>query len=144
MKKLFFVSALFAGLSFANAQKVNEASVPIQVMSKFKSLYPGIATVKWEKEKDNYEANFKHGKASLSILISPAGNLLETEEAIEISALPQVVSDYLVKNLPAKKIDDASKIIDAQGKITYEVGVNGMDYTFDENGNFLKKEKDTD
>lgn len=48
-----------------------------------------------------------------------------------------------LKIYPAKKIDEAAKIVDASGKVTYEAEVDEADYIFDETGNFISnKEKD--
>ncbi|HXP53035.1 MAG TPA: PepSY-like domain-containing protein [Bacteroidia bacterium] len=144
MKKTLLTLALLSGVVCVNAQKVNEADVPAAVKTEFKSLYADVKEVKWEKEKSNYEGNFHNGKTEMSVTITAAGKLLETETAIDAGALPKTVADYLSKNLPGKKINNVSSIKDDSGKITYEAEVDGTDYTFDEKGNFLKKEKDND
>jgi hypothetical protein len=144
MKKILFTIAIFTGAAYANAQKVNEADVPAAVKTEFKSLYANVAGVKWEKEKGNYEANFNQGKTEMSVTITSSGKLMETEESIAIASLPKGATDYLNKNLAGKKIKEASKIKDAAGKMTYEAEVDGIAYTFDEGGNFVKKEADND
>ncbi len=144
MKKVIITVALLTGVICVNARKVTEADVPAAVKTEFKSLYADVKEVKWEKEKSNYEANFNQGKTGMSVTITTAGKLMETETTIDAIALPKAATDYLTKNLPGKKIKEASSIKDASGKTTYEAEVDEVDYTFDDKGNFLKKEKDND
>lgn len=144
MKKVLFIVALLGGISYANAQKLKEADVPAAVTAKFKSLHADVTGVKWEKEDGNYEANYNKGKTEMSVTFDATGKLLETEESIATSALPKIATDYITKNLPGKSIKEASKITNGEGKTMYEAEVDGTDYTFDANGNFLKKEKDSD
>ena len=144
MKKVFLTLAFLSGVVCVNAQKVKEADVPAAVKTEFKSLYADVKEVAWEKEKSNYEADFKQGKTEMSVTIDATGKLLETETTIASSSLPKAATDYLTKNLPGKTIKEASSIKDASGKITYEAEVDGIDYTFDDKGNFVKKEKDND
>jgi len=144
MKKLIFITTILATASYANAQKVNESAVPAAVKAKFTSLYASVSKVSWEMENGDFEANFDHGKTEMSVLIAPTGKVLETEEGIAVASLPAGVTDYITKNLPGKKIKEASKIKDAHDVVTYEAEVEGMDYTFDEKGNFIKQAKDND
>ena len=144
MKKTILLVALVSVALYVNAQKTTEADVPAAVKTEFKSLYADVKDAKWEKEKGNYEANFKKGTTEMSVTIDASGKLLETETTIAATALPKAASDYITKNLAGKKVKEASQIKDATGKITYEAEVDEVDYTFDDKGNFLKKEKDND
>ena len=120
------------------AQKITADKVPANVKAKLTALYPKVSTVKWEMEKGNYEAGFSLEKVETSVVINPAGDLLETETAIAISALPKGVAEYVAKNYPGAKIAEASKIVDAKGVVKYEAEVNKKDLLFDSNGKFLK------
>jgi hypothetical protein len=139
MKNLFFISiALVLGLS-ACGQKVKKEDVPAAITAKFATLYPSVTDVKWSKEDANYEAEFDLNKSEASVLIDSLGNLLETET--EITTLPQVIQDYINKNLAGEKVKESSKIVDSAGKVTYEAEIKGADYIFDEQGNLLNKEE---
>ena len=76
------------------------------------------------------------------VLMDAQGNLLETEEEIRVSELPGAVNEYINKMHKGVKIKEASKISDAQGMIKYEADIGKEDLIFDNNGNFLKSEKD--
>lgn len=134
-----FVLALTFGAGCANAQKLKETEVPAAVKAAMTKKYPAIKDVEWEKEGANYEAGFDLNKVETSVVITPAGVILETESEIAVSALPKAATDYLSKNLPGKKIKEAAKLTDANGTVTFEAEVNDADYIFDSNGNFIKK-----
>ena len=138
MKKIIFVAILALTFGFAYAQK----KVPDAVTAKFKSAYPNITKVKWGAEGANWEAEFKMNNVEMSTLYDASGNLLETDTGMAVTALPATVTSYMTANVPGKKITEASKIVDGSGKVTYEAEAGGMDYIFDEQGNFIKTAKD--
>ena len=140
MKKNIILLVTISFTIFSCSQKV---AVPDMVKTKFASLYPDAKNVKWDKEDALFEAGFKTNDVETSVVFDAAGTVTETEIAIEASALPAAITEYVSKNLAGKKIDEAAKIVDASGKVTYEAEVDGADYIFDETGNFInKKEKD--
>jgi hypothetical protein len=140
MKKITLMIAVLLGATQMNAQKVKEADVPSAVKKTFAAHYSSVKEPKWEKEGANYEAEFDVDKIENSVLFDANGNLLETETAISVSQLPSPVSGYVDQKLKGQNIKEASKIVDAKGIITYEAKVGGVDYIFDERGNFIKKE----
>jgi hypothetical protein len=152
MRKLTLIVALCLGITAGYAQKVKAEEVPVAVKDAFTKKYPGLKA-EWEKEDGNYEAEFdgkqmkvnmesgKSSKAEVegSVLISPDGSILETEEEIETSTLPKGVSEYVTKNLGGKKIAEAFKITNASGAISYEIEIGKDEYLFDNSGAFVKK-----
>ncbi len=142
MKKLVFLLAAVASVSFASAQKVQEKDVPTSVKVGLQKKFPNAKNVKWEKEKGNYEAGFKATKTDYSVLLTASGNIVETEVNIAIHALPASVKTYVAKNYPGKKIKEAAKITDAKGTVTYEAEVDGKDLIFDKSGKFINAQKD--
>jgi len=142
MKKMFVLLSSLWFYFIASSQAVQERDVPAIVKAKFSSLYPVIKKVKWEKERDKYEAEFKQEDTETSVLITDAGTLVQTETEIAVSSLPQAARDYVIKNLDRKPVREASRIADAAGTVTYKAEVANEDYLFDANGNFIKKETD--
>ncbi len=142
MKRDIIVALLAVFVILGCSQKT---VVPDVVKTKFASLYPDAKNVKWDKEDAMLEAGFKNNDVETSVVFDANGTLSETEIAIEASSLPAAISEYVSKNLAGKKIDEAAKIVDASGKVTYEAEVDETDYIFDETGSFLsKKGKDKD
>ena len=143
MKTLF--SIVITGTLISNiacAQKIKEADVPVIVKSSFEKQYPKIKTGKWEKENGNYEVEFDQDNIETSVLLNSEGALVETEKEINVTTLSKPIVDYCSKNYPGKKIDEASKIVDAKGIITYEAEINKKDLLFDANGKFIKESND--
>lgn len=144
MEKIaILIGALFA-VSFVNAQKNSDNAVPAVVKSAMQKAYPNAEELEWEKENNNYEADFEIDDTDYSLLIDVSGNILETEIEIPVSELPAGAKDYVSKNYAGKKIKEAAKISDNKGVVTYEAEVNGKDLIFDNNGNFIKVEEETE
>lgn len=142
---IMLASALI--VSCANAQKVNEADVPVKVKETFAKKYPGVKAEKWEKEKSDYEVEFDWNKKESSATFDANGNFKEFEQEIKSSELPKTVTDYCTKNFSGYKLSEASKITDAFGKTMFEAemekGKEQFDAIFDEHGNFIKKSEPT-
>ena len=144
MKTLVLSIAAILTVSFANAQKVKEAEVPKSVVDAFQKKYPGSKATEWEKEDGNYEVEFDLKKVESSALFSAKGDFMAFEQEIKTSELPAGVAEYCKKNYPNHKISEASKITEANGKVSFEVelqnGKEEFDVIFDDKGSFLKKE----
>ena len=55
--------------------------------------------------------------------------------------MPKNALQYLNDNFKNKKIKEAAKIITEKGNLIYEAEIKGKDLFFDENGNFITKDK---
>lgn len=156
MKKIIIILSVTSFVcGNISAQDIKESDVPAAVVSAFKKQYPNVKEVEWEKEGDNYEAEIelvqvpmdgkgKKREVEKSLEYTATGELVKTEEQIEIKALPAAINDYVNKNYPGKKIKEASKITEANGTIKYEAEVEKQDLIFDANGAFLEKEATKD
>ena len=121
-----------------NAQKLSEKAVPEAVKAAFKTKYPAVSKVKWEKENLNYEAEFEENEIESSALLDTSGKILEIESEISQNQLPDAIQSYLKKNHPNEKIKEVAEIIDFNGVITYEVELKSGDKIFDTNGNLIE------
>lgn len=138
MKKIILLLIAATGVTFAQAQKMNENAVPAPVRSGLQKQFPGTNNVKWEKEKGNYEAGFKSNGTDYSVLLNADGKIIETEIAMSVHSLAAPVKEYVAKNYPGQKLKGAAKITDAKGIVTYEAELEGKDLIFDASGKFLK------
>ena len=141
MKKLVLmtVAAMITSLTFA--QKMQEKEVPAPVKTAFYKNFPQAKVEKWEKEGDNFEAEFELNKSEQSVLFDAQGIIIETEIEIEISQLPNGVLDYVKTNYKGQSVKEAAKITDTKGTVTYEAEIKGRDLLFDSNGKFIKEIK---
>ncbi len=156
MKSTIITAAIIVfAMNLASAQKIKETEVPKSVLTSFQTYFKGAKANAWDKEKNGeFEAEFEMNKVEMSANFSSDGTLIETEEEIAISSLPKSVEEYINKNYLGSKIEEAAKITDASGKMTYEAeikkGKEEVELLFDSNGQFLKKvaelkdEKDKD
>ncbi len=134
------VFLVFAMMSCKPSEaKVN---VPGTVRAKFMAMYPKAEHAEWEMEGGNYEASFKEEKMETSVIISPDGNVVETETSVDAAMLPQPIHNYVTSQLGGKKISSAEKIVSATGIVSYEVEVGETDYLFDASGQFTGKEEE--
>jgi len=143
MKKatIFAFALLFSTLCAAQ-HKGGKNQVPAAVKSAFATQFPTVNKVKWEKEGEHFEAEYKLNKTEYSAVFDAQGTLLETEMEIPVSQLPSDVAAYMQANYAGKKIKEAAKITNSKGVATYEAEIKGMDLKFDSNGKFLKAAKD--
>jgi len=126
-----------------------ESKVPLDVQDEFKKLYPKAAEVKWDVEdKDKFEAEFREGEKSISVVMNQDGKLVEKETEIDIKDLPAAASAYIMSNYKDYKITEASKIIDNNNIITFEAeiseGTNIKDLLFDKDGSYLSMDDSDD
>lgn len=140
MKKIIFLIAILFGGLLLHAQEIENAAVPLNVRTNFAKIYPNVKYFSWGKEQASYEAYFKEDNLQETAVFDANGKFLQSEKIIPAAKLPKGAADYLEKSIPHKKIKEASQITDAAGVVTYEAEVKGVDYIFDANGNFLKKE----
>ena len=139
MKTVRIIS-FFALLALAACSTGTKVNIPENVKVKVASLYPNVSP-EWEMEDANYEASFTQDNVETSVILSPDGNILQTETKWDVASLPPAVNDYVASQLGGKKIDAAEKIVDANGMVSYEAEVDHTDYLFDEIGNFKSKEE---
>ena len=145
MKKQLLLAAtamLIAGA--AQAQKLAAAQVPAAATATFQKTFPTVKTVKWEKEGADYEAGFDMGKAEMSVVITAAGVLKETETEMAVAQLPASVQKTLATSYKAYRITEAAKIVTAAtGTTTYEAEISRAgkhrDVLFNADGTEVKK-----
>ena len=142
MKKYLVLVAISGMCNFgAYAQDLKTSDVPANVKSECLKKFPesSKAKVAWEKEKENYEANWggKSGEDN-SAMFTPAGTFIEIVKAIPVSQLPSAAIDYVKQHEKGQAIKEAGLVTDANGNVTYEAEVKGKDLIFDTNGRFLK------
>ncbi|MDZ4846483.1 MAG: hypothetical protein SH857_13150 [Chitinophagales bacterium] len=140
MKNSALLLAAMFTVASANAQKIKDKDVPASLKTSLQSKYPAATDLKWEKENDNYEAEFEVGETDYSVVFDNTRNILETEVEIKADELPVAAMEYVFKNHSGQKITEAATITDAKGVVTYEAEIKGRSLIFDSNGNFIKEE----
>ncbi|SMB95249.1 conserved hypothetical protein [Hymenobacter roseosalivarius DSM 11622] len=122
---LALVAALLLTGSALHAQNLPAAQVPAAAVAAFRKAYPQVKDVRWEKEKNQFEAGFTQNKIKMSVLLSATGELLETETDMAPGLLPAPVKTKLATQYKGYKVTEAAKIVTAgTGAITYEAEVS--------------------
>ena len=75
-------------------------------------------------------------------------NLVSTlrivKEEIPVNTLPENIKEYSSQNLNSDKLNKAVMLTNEFGVIIFKVEINGTDYLFGVEGNFISRESDYD
>lgn len=157
MKPTLGISALLSAalLTFPPglaAKDISKKQVPQPVLDAFQKAYPNAKDLEYEEEqrdgKTYYEIEYWENKKQYDALYTPDGVLIEKEEEIALSEVPEAVVQAVKKEYPSGKLKKkAEKVMDAQGNLAgYEIEVKERgkewDVYTDVNGKILRKEED--
>jgi hypothetical protein len=131
-------STIFSSCMFDD---IPESKVPELIKNSFYAQHPGVKP-KWEKDGGNYEAAFTVDGNKNSVLITPAGKIIETESQIPEAQLPPAAITYMNAHYDLKKVNAFAKLELPDGKVEYECEMKGKDILFDQQGNFISDKKD--
>lgn len=131
---------IFSGSVFAqeNTKVITaQIEVPEIVEKEFKKEFPEAYEVKWEMEKENYEAEFQIEGFGAEAIFEPSGNLVKYKKEISLNSLPKAVVKAVDKMYQGEKFDDQRKLV-IGGKVYYQLEIENtyMDeqLVFDKNG----------
>ena len=143
---LIAIALMLASGLFAQNDNKQTKEVPAVVKTAFAKQFPGAEDVDWEKEGNDYEAEFELNKVETSATFTADGHWKETETEIAVSALPANAQEYLKAKYSEYTVKEAAKIVDNKNVVTYEAELKrkgeSMDVIFDASGAFLKIIKD--
>jgi len=144
MKQVLILAAFALALAApAHAQMLKPAQVPAAAKATFKAKFPAVKSNTWEKEGDKFEAGFKLNGNTMSAVITPAGELVETETDMSPAKLPAAVRAKLASDYKTYKITEAATLVSADGTTTYEAEVSKggkhQDVVFNADGSLAKK-----
>ncbi len=100
----------------ASAAKLKEADVPKPVLAAFASRYPKAVVKAYSKEKKKrdgkvcYEVESKDGGVNRDVIIAADGAVLEVEEGIAVTSLPEAVAAALKAKYPDGVLKGAEKL----------------------------------
>jgi hypothetical protein len=142
MKYLILLLAIAGFAVQAQAQELMVTDVPEAVVTAFNKSNPLVSAVDWNKDGSNFVAEFAKDKVETSLTYDVTGQVVESKIQIPVASLPQGVTDYMTTNHKEYVVEDASKITNAIGTITYETEVDGKMLIFDAKGTYLKSEEE--
>jgi len=154
MRKRILLSSLIVTLILpvfsAQAGRLPLSEVPKAVLNSLKEKHPDAKIIKVEEEfhftLKLYEVKFKLNGKKQELLYSPQGKYFGYEEDIEISELPEAVVNKLKQTFKKLTIEKAEKIKHPDGRIEYEIDVDGdgeeWELAMDPTGKIWAKERD--
>lgn len=139
MKKILFA---FIALCVFQVHAQQKSKAPEAATTAFYKMFPNAAFVKWGKEDNDYEADFKLNGKEMSAVFDAKGNHKETEEVVKEKDVPAKAMTYFKEHYKNSSVKEFAKITKADKQVLYEIGIKGKDILFDTNGNFVKESKD--
>jgi hypothetical protein len=116
---------------------------PKEVSEKFSEEFPEVKFVKWKKEGNNFEAEYKKGGMMHSVTYDPSGKWLEKESGISQGELPLPAQEDCRKNFPRSVIDKVEKLEFPDGTMRYELELRNnaikKNLQYDKDGKLLNK-----
>ena len=138
---MILVFAITGFFMQAQAQDLRAIDIPMAVTDAFDKSYPSVESVDWNKSGDNFQAEYKEDSLNRSVTYNSSGTLVETNMEILDADLPATAMDYVSDNYTDYMVTETYKIEDANGVVTYQTKINGMDLRFDSTGKLVKSGK---
>jgi len=111
------------------AEKIPRSEVPEAVIKKIKKEHSEAKLIEIDKEvhfdEVLYEVKYKINGVKFETLFTPEGETFGEEIEIPLSELPQAIVKTLEKTFKQLKIEKAEKIEAPDGRIEYEIDVEG-------------------
>ena len=131
----------------AQARQIALAEAPAPVISGLKSLHPDAENILIDSElhfrMNLYDVKFNAGDRQTAILFDPQGRPFGHQEKIDARQLPVAVNKKLQRTFAHFSIQKTQLIRHPDGRIEYEVVVNGdgaaWELAMNPNGNILVK-----
>jgi len=145
MKRMLFPVLLIACLLVSctapntkpEAEKI-KVDVPELLLKRFAAIYPTAEDPNWRNGKNRtYEVDFIQNKQECTAVFLLDGMVQQVKVKADVSAIPPAAATYVAESLGVKKIDGATKLVDAFGVLTWEIRINQENYLFGSDGQLI-------
>jgi hypothetical protein len=113
---------------------IEPSELPEEIIAAFELQFPGAHLIEAELSLDDgqpeYDLGASCGDSVFEVSFTPGGQIIETEEEIDESKLPQALREWLQLNYPGAEIDDVSMVV--------EDGVTNYEVAFDNGGEMME------
>ncbi len=149
MRHLLFAIAAISGVASTGVQAKGTGTVcPGLVTGAAKKAYAEGTITSCKKEVDHgvtqFEVKLEVKGAKIEIDVTPEGKIVQTEESVEIAAVPAAVMKTFSAKYPKAAPSKANKLTAADNKVSFEVvfqdGKKRHEVTFAEDGTFIEAE----
>ena len=147
MKKVLFLLVIITCISIAcsSSNSKSEADkpkvdIPEMILTRFGNIYPTAEQAVWEiGQNRTFGVSFLMDKQDLKVIFLDDGSIQQTEVKVDVSSIPPLVSTFARESLGVNKIDQAFKVVDGFGVLTWKVRINHVDYLFASEGQLIGK-----
>lgn len=145
---LYALPFLFTFLLQAQDESSKKVEPTLEVQKAFEKDFPKV-TPNWRidyggdnRDQLSYEGDFTVNNTEMTAVYTALGVFQVLEVGIKTADIPDSIRQYLAKNYPKNKINNASKVITNNNSITYEIGITindkWTDAVFNKEGEFLR------
>ena len=141
--KIVQTGCLFAALSlvlsggssiaYAKERKLSREMVPVEVLNSFQKSYPKGVVRGYEEEiehgKTFFEIESMEGETRRDLLFSPSGEIVEIEEVVPKTEIPESIQQVIGTQFPQAEIRRVEKTT-RHGRTSYEIGFKQGDKKF--------------
>ena len=122
--QLFPVALLLINLTSCSENDV----APTQVQDAFAAKYPNATNVKWEKEKDEWEAEYFMDGKEYSSNYNETGTWLETENDLQLNEVPSETVALLHEEYTNADIEEVELSVTPEGTFyEFKINIEGND-----------------
>jgi len=125
---LLLVLSTCTDLPAQKPEKNKRSGLPAAVLAAFQKAYPNAKVMNWAKERKDgklvYEVERVDQGRGRDILYTPGGDVIEVEEEIQESDLPEAVAAAIKKQHPSARISKCEKVTRGS-TIVYEIRLKG-------------------
>lgn len=114
---LFLASSLSACES---DEDIQPRDVPVEARQALLTIFPNSSYIEWEKQGNEYEAEFKVDTVAYAALFNGSGKLLKYKHAIPAAELSGEVTATIRQNFSGYKVEDPEKLL-KDGSTFYQV-----------------------
>lgn len=139
MKRIIILGLLVLLINPVMTQTLKDTEVPKEVIKTFLSKYPKAEGTEWSKNDANYEAKLIVDSNTVVASYDEKGNWIQTLTTQSFSNLPIAIIVSIATKMEGQRISDSYKLEEADGKVTYRVIVNDIEYGLSVGGNILTK-----
>ncbi len=126
----------------------NTDGIPQSSVDFVKSEFPKAEDTEWEKEENDYEAEFKISGVEYSVEFDKDGKWLATEKEINAEDVPESVMNVLKEKYPDHKVEEVEYIITAEKTNLYEFelesGDKELEVLIKDDGTKISREEEND
>lgn len=117
-----------------------KVDIPEMILTRFANIYPTSEGAEWEIGKNQtFEVSFIQNKQECRVIMLSDGSVQQTEVKVDVASIPSQTYAFAIEGLGVKKIDEAFKVVDGYGTLTWKIRINHVDYLFTSGGQLIGK-----